>query len=486
MTGVKLNNVIDKNPKLIDKLWLKLYAGDGDDEKFIDGLKVVRNSRRRYKQLFLHFIKANWFHNQLYQEVLMKLGQTVTALATDTVKFECRRNLVDALRLFPNLRRLQLKIVVIEGEAEPEKQCLNQFVDLPHLADLYLVEYYPWICNILSPCVNIQRLESYILKWTENDVRPFENLLFSQRSLKKLRLGIFRQGRLFNLDRSSEVHFQLENLLLNGAFYVDRQNLLNFVQTQTKLKKLQINLSNEYERRLDNTLFYNETLKFIFSGLPELHSFGVHQDKFKFPDFDFLTSLPTNKKIENLHIEGESVDIFTALVTSILPNVKNLCYEANLYPTSVPSAETINQMQNLESLVLDKFFVGSLKEIHITNGRLRSFEFIARWVSDDFEANFRIFMQRHPTLKRLRIGVIKFLANLLVTITMCEDIVTNLTQLESLNVQNFEDINSAVPYLVNNLETLRSLEVSAEQYKDLTRQTFDDCFMNGVGIVVGK
>lgn len=308
---------------------------------------------------------------------------------------------------------------------------------------LYLVEYYPWICDVLSPCVNIKRLEAYIIKWTENDPTPFEDFLFKQKSLEKLRLGIFRQGRLFKVDRSSEVQFQLDKLLLNGAFYANSEHLLKFVQTQKKLKKLQINLLNGYEQEIDEHPFYNEVIKFIFTGLPELTSFSVNQDKFKFPQLDFLLSLQNNN-IENLRVEGESVDIFTALVTNVLPNVKNLSYEGNLFPSSVPPSSTINRLQNLESLVLKKFFVESLKEIHVEGGKLKTFEFIARCMNEDFEDNLGIFLKRHQTLTRLRIGVIKFLANIFVSIKTCEDIAFNLSQLESLNIHksNF----SQLPY----------------------------------------
>lgn len=484
-TCTKINKIIDENPKLIDKLWLKIYVGDADERTFIEGLKVIRKSKRKYKQLFMHYVKMPWFKNELFLEVLNQLGESVNALATDSVKFASRQELVETLRMFPHLKRLQLKMVVVDEE-EPEKQYLNEEVSLPCLADLYLVEYYPWICDILTPCVNIKRLEAYTIKWTENDPIPFENFLFKQTSLEKLRLGIFRQGRLFKDDRSNEIQFQLDNLLLNGAFYANRENILKFVQTQKTLKKFQINLLNEYEKRLDANLFYNEIIKFVFTCLPELTSFAVNQDKFKFPDFEFLRVLPPNNKIENLRIVGESVDIFTALVTSVLPNVKNLSYEANFYPSSVPSSSTISEMTSLETLVLDKFFVDCLKEIHIPNGKLKTFEFVARWISDDFESNFKIFMHRHTSLTRLRIGVIKFLANLFVTMTMCQEIVTNLTQLESLNIQNFEDVNAAVQFLVTEVKSLKLIEVSSEQFKLLTQPTFDDCSFNGVCISVGK
>lgn len=485
-TCVKLNEVVDLNPKLVDKLWLKLYVSDStSDESFVEVLKVIKNTRREYKQLFIHYVMGHWFENELFLGVLQQLGESVRALATDSVKFKTRKDLVNTLRLFPHLRRLQIKLVTVE-EQDPDKQYLKELVYLPHLADLYMVEYYPWLCDVLSPCVNIKRLESYIVKWTERDPAPFENFLFKQKSLQKLRLGIFRQGRLFKDDRSSEIKFQLQKLLLNGAFFVNRENILNFIKTQRKLKKLQINLSNEYERKLDRTLFYNEIMKFVLTGLPELTSLSIHQERFKFPDFDFIFALPQNNKIVSLRIEGEAVDIFSAIVTSVLPNIKKLSYEANLFPSSVPSSSIINQMQNLETLILDKFFIESLQEIHIEGGKLKTFEFIARWMSEDFEQNLRIFMERHSSLTRLRIGVIKFLANLFVTMEMCEDIVTNLTKLESLNIQNFEDINAEVSYLVNNLNSLQSLEVSAEQNKLLTTSTLDECSFNGVCIAVGK
>lgn len=483
-TCVKLRCLIDETPKITDKLWMTLYKPEEGDEKFIEGLKVVLKSRRRYKQLFIQRVKSEWFRIELFVKVLKHLGESVQALATDCVKFSTRQDFIKTLRLFPNLRRLQLKLVVIDGEKNPEMQCLGEKVYLPQLADLYLVEYYPWICDILSNSVNIQRLESYIIKWTENDPRAFENLLFRQKSLKKLRLGIFRQGRLFKSDRSNEIQFQMEKLNLNGALFASKENLFKFIQSQRRLRKVQMTLVNEFERRLDESLFYNDILKYILCDLPELKAFGVNQERFKFPNLDFLTSLPPNNNIVDLRIENESKDIFTALVTSVLPNIKHLSYEANLNPSSVPDSSTINQMQNLESLIMDKFFVECLTEIHLP--KLTSFEFVARWSCDDFKGSFRIFLQRHRLLKRLRIGIVKFMADLSVSMDICNDMIANLTQLESLNIQNFDDINPQIDHLVNNMGKLQIVEVSSEQFKLIACATFDECSVNGVSIAIGK
>lgn len=90
---------------------LKLYVGDCSDEAFIEGLKVVRYSKRSYKQLFIDYVKKSWFQNELFLDVLKQLSKSVTALATDSVNFPTRRDLVNTLRMFTQLKRLQLKMV---------------------------------------------------------------------------------------------------------------------------------------------------------------------------------------------------------------------------------------------------------------------------------------------------------------------------------------------------------------------------------------
>lgn len=279
----------------------------------------------------------------------------------------------------------------------------------------------------------------------------------------------------------------MDELLLDGAFFANRDNLLKFLKTQHQVKKLHIQLSNEYEVRLDQNLFYVDTMKHILTGFPELKTLSIYQDQFKFPSFAFLHELPPNNSIESLNIDGFSTDIFAALIP-VLPNIKHLNYQANIYPQSVPVSATINLMPNLESLVLEKFFLEGLKEIHLVGGKLTTFDCTARLLNadGDYEEALRVFLQRHPTLTKLRLGVVKFLANVHVSNSICEDIKTNLTQLQSLNVQNFDDINSQVPYLVNNIRSLQSLEVASDQYKTLTAATFDECSFNGVGISIGK
>lgn len=479
-TCTKLNDIIDLHPTLISSIWVKLNCAE---EKLTEGLEAIKRSRRKYRQLFVNQTKPQWFDNDLFLEVLTKLGQTVTALATDNVKFASRKKFVDVLRLFPLLHRVQLKMITMDEADKPETKCLDEFVHFPHLCDLYMVEYSPWFCDILSLNTTIKRIESYIIKWTEDDPVPFENLVYRQTELKKLRLGIFRSGRLFQEDRSREVNFQLDRLLLNGAFYANKENILSFVQTQKKLKKVRINLLNEHEVKLDRTLFFNEILVHILTKLPELNSFGVHQDKFKFPDLEFIRNLPPNKLVENLKVEGESVDIFSALV-NVLPNIKKLIYDANIYERSVPEVATINRLQHVEHLVLDKFLVDALNEVRLA--KLRSFEFIARRMSLDFSSNLKIFMQRHPALTRLRIGVVKFMANIAINKENCEDIAACLPKLESLNLQNFDDINANVVFLVNQVRNLRCLEVNKDQFKLLTSDTFDECSYNGVTVSIGK
>jgi hypothetical protein len=483
-TCVKLNDIIDLHHNLIDNIWVKIAVGDSSEDGSKDFLRVMSKSRRQYKQLFLNTTQKHWLSDKLFLDMMEHFGQSLTALATDNVKFSTRKQFVDTLRLFPKLRRLQLKMVTIEDEENPENSCLDEFVHFPHLQELYLVEFYPWFCDILSPNVNLKSIEAYIIKWTETDTIPFENFVYKQASLQKLRLGLFRQGRLFKTDRTKEAKFQLDHLLLNGAFYANRENILKFVQSQLKVKKLRINLVNEYERKLDETLFYNDVMAFILSRLPELKTFGVHQDKFKFPSLDFIRELKPNKNVENLHIEGESVDIFGALVTSVFPNIKKLIYDANLYPTSVPDVAVINQMQNLEHLALNMFFVESLHVLRLE--KLKSFEFVSRSNDGDFASSLHTFMSRHQALTRLRIGVVKIMANLAISMEVCKDIVASLTQLESLNIQNFEDTNANICYLASNMTNLCSLEVSSEQYKIINSDTFDLCAFNGVGISIGK
>lgn len=479
---VKLKEIIELNPKLFDKVWLRLQLADEED--FDEGLRVIQKSKRKYKQLYLHCIKKHWFHNELFIDVLKQTSESVASLVTSSIHFPSRKSLVSTLRMFTHLKRLEVHMVVIEGEENPETKYLNEYVFLPKLVDLYLVEYYPWICDVLSPCVNIKRLESYLIKWLEDDPALFEDLLFKQKSLKKLRLGIFRQGRLFKVDRSGEVQFQLDHLLLDGAFFASKENLLMFLQTQKKLKKLQINLAHK-ERR-DNLYFYHEVMEFIFTDLSELTSLTINQDKFNFPSLDFILSMPPNNKIQDLHIQGQSVDIFTALITSVLPNIKHLNYELNSFssPLCIPPATTMNLLENLESLIMDMFFVESLNEIHIKGGKLKAFEYVARGKGEEFEKYMRVFLERHQTLTRLRIGV--FYANVFVPMKTCEDIAKNLPLLESLNIQNFEDANASVSYLANEVKLLKLLEVSQQQYDELTASSFNECVINGVCILVGK
>lgn len=484
-TCVKFKLIIELHPKLFDGIWWTLSVRQETDEEIIEALKLVRESNRRYKKVCIRYIKSSWFDDPIFVDVLEHFGQTVTVLATDSIKFKTRKDFVDTLRLFPHLRRLQLKHIEIEDENNAKTEWLDETVDLPHLKDLYLVEYYPWLLDVLSPCVHVNKLESYIVKWLEEDIHPVENFLFRQKSLKRLNLGIFRRCRMFPVDRSHEVQFQLDELLLNGANFVCKEILLKFIKTQPRLKMMQINLLNESERKLDELLFYNDIVQFILIKLPELTSLMVTQDRFKFPDLNFIRCLPPNEKITKLDIQGIAVDTFTALVTHILPNIKILKYQTNhLHCNSVPLPETINLMTNLESVHLELFFVQHLRVFQLP--KLKKFDFTAREIGVDMKKAFRIFFERHQSLTELRIGVFCFIEHNYITHETCEDIVNNLTSLESLNVQNFHDPDSQVCYLVNNAKCLKHLRLSTNQFKKLSPATLDECSLNKICVEIGK
>jgi hypothetical protein len=78
------------------------------------------------------------------------------------------------------------------------------------------------------------------------------------------------------------------------------------------------------------------------------------------------------------------------------------------------------------------------------------------------------------------------MANIAINKENCEDIAACLPQLESLNLQNFDDINANVVFLVNHVRNLRCLEVNKDQFKLLTSDTFDECSYNGVTVSIGK
>lgn len=488
-TCKKLNDIVDLHPKLINKLWLELRG----DEVF----EVIRITRRKYKSCVLRNKHAEWFKEEKTVEALTKLGMTVTAFALDNTQFESRKALVDTLRLFPHLRRLHLKRVTVKDEKGASHQCLNEMIHLPNLRDLYMVEFYPWICDLFGSSVNIKKLEGYLIKYFDDDPTSFENLMYRQRNLQKLRLGIFRRGRLFKDNRSNEAKFQLEKLLLDGAIFASSQHLLSFMKTQRKVKKLLITLGKDYSKQLDQLLFYNELMHFALTELPNMRTLSVYQNEFRFASHDFITNLPPNTTIEHLKITGEAVDIFKSLA-SILPNIKRLKYETFLTCSSVPPSSVINTLQKLESLTVNSFFIKSLSEIHIQNGKLQHFDFTARAFGDDFTArrfddddydeNFKIFLQRHRSLTSLRINIVSFVEHIYTSRALCEEIVANLTDLRELNIQHFQPdiINHEISFLVNNLKNLSKMEVSRDQFELVTSQTFDECWRNGVCIAVGK
>lgn len=481
-----LNDIVELHPKLTDKLWIDWEVGNFVDteDNSPEAVRVINSTRRKYRKFYLHNINASWFENADNLGAVEKLGRTVTTFATTNVTFESRKDLVDTLRMFPNLRQLQLKLVSVKDEKGASQQYLDEKLDLPNLQDLYLVEFYPWMCDLFTS-ENLKMIKGYIVKYFDDSPTSFENLVLKQRSLKKLQLGIFRRGRLFKEDRSSEVKFQLDKLMLNGAFYANSQHLLNFVKTQRKVKKLQITLSNEYDKKLDVLHFYDEVVKFILTGLPELTTLSLHQNEFKFPNDEFITSLSPNIKIEHLKVSGESVSTFTSLI-SVLPNIKRLKYQTTLRSSSVPPTSTINTMQSLESVTLENFFTKTLAELNLSN--LRRFHFTVRTMPEenDFDENFKIFLQRHQSLTGLRIGKINFLVHTPIKRSNCEDIVANLPDLRELNIQHFADVNADVTYLVENLKNLSKMEVSQIQFKLVASETFELCSRNGVCIAVGK
>lgn len=129
--------------------------------------------------------------------------------------------------------------------------------------------------------------------------------------------------------------------------------------------------------------------------------------------------------------------------------------------------------QKARSITIINSTVNALPNIFANN--LEYFEFSPGLAGEFIDDYIGGFFHRHRGIKNLVIGT-KTLSSLyfFVSFNLCQLIVNFLSELESVTIYNFAEINKSVKLLCT-LPKLRTLFVANSQYVQFTKKTIDEC-----------
>lgn len=465
-TCFKLNDFISTKDKLMKKIVLFVkFPENGQTESslnfMINRMKNLLESNRRYKNL--HFRNMTEIHmenkelQQIINCVLIQIGTTINNMELCFVELSKYSEFSEFMKHFKQLKVCNLQSIKINEEptkyqAPLSLSCLREL--RISCCDSYCLESF-YECEKLTKLVLIPL--NYFSK-AVFDMERFENFLLKQRYLKDLALDSFYSVHLF--DQCKEVTFSLDSLRLHRIFFAHKDIALKFFQTQTKLKKVDIGIINEKDRKLDELQWYEGILKHIFQS-PELKEVQISPINYKFYNMNFLKGI-TNNNVEMLKFNDNSSSTHTKancelfeMMTKIFPNIKKLYYMGE---GGQEVFTGIASLKYLEAISIDHgtecaSFLGS---IQITSGKLT--EFISQATSFKNEETISEFLTRFPTIKHLTFCTT-------ISKKLCKTIAKNLPNLETLTALGISNAPKLSCLILKKIANLQTLTFSWEEYK---------------------
>lgn len=309
------------------------------------------------------------FREDIYNEFfgLIRHFQNVETLSLFNVHLEKGRQMNDAELHYPNLQEFSLK------------QC-----------DAYIFE-------LLSSCNSLNSLEVHDPWWNGRNpgIDTFETFLISQISLKKLHLKNISYPRLFQTDRTENIIFKLDELVLSQVFFADKNIANRFFRTQNQLKKIEFQLNNERIRGLDEMQWYNDILRTVSSN-SRLQEIKIEKLRYKIENYDFIANVvnPYVKKLTyHVTAEDKSSDLFKTFVR-IFPNLEALDFKAdeNDETDSGSCFDEGTVLERVTSLVITNTSVRSLLNVHANS--LMHFEYVPGKTGEFIDDLFGGFFHR--------------------------------------------------------------------------------------------
>lgn len=406
----------------------------------------------------------------------------MAAQALANVREDIYNEFVRIIRLFTSVEKMDLFNVHLERERLPNEP----EVLYPNLKELTIQQCDAFCFSFLSSCNRLEKLNVTEGFWNSRNpgIENFEIFLINQRTLKDLRLKNFEYPRLFQTDRTDNIVFKLETLVLKSVYFADKAIANNFFRTQTELKIIDFELHNEKVRALDEMCWYNNILQSIVVRNTHLHTINIAKQNYKIENYNFIANIknPHVKKLTfSVTSEDKSSELFKVFIR-MFPNLQAVHFKAEESEDTDCGIcfDDGTFLDKVESLVIMNSSVRSLVNVHAA--KLVNFEYVPGKTGEYIDDLFGGFFHRHRNIKHLVIGNRSERSYFFVSYNLCQLIVNFLNQLESITIYNFAEVNKSVKLLCN-LRKLKSLTLSKEDHQQFTAKTKVECARNSLMLV---
>lgn len=379
---------------------------------------------RRYSKMVLKNIE--WALNTDFLSLVLYafsvVGCSVGELVICETTFSSLEKGFQVLQCFRYIKNLTLTAVNVYLMSD-----INFNEILPHLKKLEIDKTSPKAISWFKHCCE---LETFVFDLDEIDRNEFRNhssaleeFLLQQNSLKFLNLNNLLSIGLFENDRSKDVKFQLEEIVLSDTFFINQENALKFFKTQNEVKQLDV--FSTYDEDFEN--FFMEIIKFMY-GLPTLKKLTVCQG------VNDATNFPINASLKILEFSHHvSCEVIKSMM-KIFPGLENIHLESTF-------------------LKLEDFPVGQLYKLKVSNtNSLIDFRYhlsdVANVNQNNFEILMKCFLMRNRKIERLAIGNSTWIENNFgLTFRFCKDLLNFLPELTTLELYNPSEIKHLVMLL---------------------------------------
>lgn len=215
----------------------------------------------------------------------------------------------------------------------------------------------------------------------------------------------------------------------------------------------------------------------MFTSNKSLKNVTLDKSQFPIENCEFIKNI-INPSVRSFsyHVTSEDteVSLFKALVRNF-PNLERIEFDSD----GGNEADTCTAFSDFctfkkgRSITIINSSINALQNLFVHN--LEYFEFSPGSAGGFIDDSFGMFFHRHRGIKKLIIGS-KTRSSLyfFISYNLCELIVNFLSELKSITIYNFAEINKSVKLLCT-LPKLRSLVVAKTQYEQFTKKTKDEC-----------
>lgn len=525
-TCVKFRNIVDNSDHITRKLTLYMnYPEDlsnftqriSQSTRRYRRLKInkkqqtredtVRSPQRGRNDIFsslnqhIEVLTIHWSNLMNTREVLFEFhsrGRLALALRNGGVHEEAnvasravanaRENMfndfIGILGTLNNIQELNLHHVHLDRLKKPT----DQDIILNRLTRLHTKECDGYCYALLKNVRTLTKLHVTDTTWASRTpgISEFENFLFAQSQLKDLKLANFFLPRFLQRDKTSEISFKLDHLVLRNVYFSNKEITNEFFRTQDQLKSINFQICNEKVRNLDEINFFNNPLRSIVSGRnSNLKTIVISKEKYKMEECDFLDNISNSTvKVLKYHVSSEdnSFELFKKLI-NIFTRLEVVEFKADVdeEPNDREACFGVGTvLTNVHTMIIQNSSVRSL--VNVFAPMLTIFKYTPDSPGEFIDNFFVGFFHRHRNIKKLEIGNKDRRSYVFVTLALVGIITNYLEHLEHITIYNFESVNKSIKLLCE-MSQLKSITISTEDYQQFTAKTKVECSRKNLKLI---